>query len=139
MIKLRMRTSSIEQTQRVRLIANHNSDRIVIKHLISNNISIYAATRQGLQQRTVGTYSLGNLLVVYEINKHVYEESDLWCTQRHNGQTYLSNSTIAYYNTLNRLHTRASTAIVVQMKVSGSRIYEVSKESTNESRLRSLM
>lgn len=36
-------------------------------------IELAYRTASGRQGLTVGTYSLGNLFVVYEINKHVWE------------------------------------------------------------------
>jgi hypothetical protein len=63
-------TGGIEQTQCVGVIANHHGDRVVIKHLRKQleNLSVTASRRAFL---TVGTYSLGNLFVVYEIRRQV--------------------------------------------------------------------
>lgn len=65
----RKRTSSIEQTQCIRVITDHHSDSIVIEHLSPRVCVRLQRDRQS--SLTVGTYSLGNLLVVYDINKHV--------------------------------------------------------------------
>jgi hypothetical protein len=59
---------------------------------------------QGVEGLTVGTYSLGNLFVVYEINKHVCRtvlELEPVCYQ---SSTHLPNSTIAHDNTFDCLH-----------------------------------
>ena len=59
---------------------------------------------QEVEGLTVGTYSLGNLFVVYEIKRHVCGavlELEPVCYQ---SPTHLPNSTIAHDNTLDRLH-----------------------------------
>jgi hypothetical protein len=65
----REQTSSIKKTKSVGVVSNHNSDGIIIEYLDQN---VRPFRRRGLETLlTVGTYSLGNLLVVYDINKHV--------------------------------------------------------------------
>lgn len=65
-------TCSVEQSEGVGVVTNHNRDGIVVEHLRTVTSQTYARDSAGHQSRTVGTYSLGNLLVVYEINRHVY-------------------------------------------------------------------
>jgi len=65
-----MLTSSIEQTESIRVISDHDSDRIVIEDLEKGENERERATSE-FDRRTVGTYSLGNLFVVYDISKHV--------------------------------------------------------------------
>ena len=60
-------TGGIEQTQRIRVIPNHHRDRI--SH--SARYSRHDLDGSSQLSNTVGTYSEGNLLVVYEINKQV--------------------------------------------------------------------
>jgi hypothetical protein len=64
-------TGGIEQTQCIRIIAYHHSDRVVIKHL-RETVKIFSVkTYRWPFSLTVGTYSLGNLFVVYEIRRQV--------------------------------------------------------------------
>ena len=55
---------------------------------------------------TVGTYSLGNLFVVYDIRRQVYGAHSFNTKHERNGEnaTYFSNGTIPDYNTLDGLH-----------------------------------
>lgn len=70
-------TGCIEEAQGVGFTPNHYSYCIVVKNLsyksrslVRKSVQIIAGMyRKGL---TVGTYSEGNLLVVYEINKQVF-------------------------------------------------------------------
>ena len=60
-----MLTGRIEQTQRVRVVADHDRHSVVIEHLC-RAAQGWRALGSDRKQRalTVGTYSLGNLLVV---------------------------------------------------------------------------
>jgi predicted signal transduction protein with EAL and GGDEF domain len=69
-INERALTGGIKQTQCVRVIAYHHSDRIVIKYL-RKQLKIFSAAASRWPLLTVGTYSLGNLFVVYEIRRQV--------------------------------------------------------------------
>lgn len=58
-------------------------------------------------QRTVGTYSLGNLFVVYEIKRQVYRRPHAAIRQsedQRGPRTNLSYCTISHYYTLDCLH-----------------------------------
>jgi hypothetical protein len=56
--------------------------------------------------RTVGTYSLGNLFVVYDINKQVWPRERSLTTHGATNKeiTHFTNSPIAYHHTLDCLH-----------------------------------
>ena len=69
-INERALTGGIEQTQRVGVIAYHHGDRVVVKHL-RKELKIFSAATTRWAFLTVGTYSLGNLFVVYEIRRQV--------------------------------------------------------------------
>lgn len=73
-INERALTGGIEQTQCVGVIANHHGDRVVVKHLRKQLKNFSVATSRWAFL-TVGTYSLGNLFVVYEIRRQVWEQS----------------------------------------------------------------
>jgi hypothetical protein len=62
-------TGGIKQTQCVGVVADHYGDRVVIKHLGRRLRKKNSSPRT--EHFTVGTYSLGNLLVVYEIKRQV--------------------------------------------------------------------
>ena len=91
------RTGSIEQSERVRVVPDHDGDRIVVEHLERKTTAAYANAEGGrrpklsdrgregerrVKTRTVGTYSLGNLLVVYEIKRQVCG----WAVRERDGQ-----------------------------------------------------
>lgn len=63
-------TGGVKQAQSVWLAADHYCDRVVVKNLrrqvISKKRSFISTSL------TVGTYSDGNLLVVYDIRRHVF-------------------------------------------------------------------
>lgn len=66
---------------------------------------------QGMDcKHTVGTYSLGNLLVVYDINKQVWEKTGTdrstltAVTISTKRSTHLANRTITHYDALDCLH-----------------------------------
>ena len=63
------RTSSIKQTERVWIFPNHDCYGIVIEHLGMRRLQHRSEQRVWLL--TVGTYSLGNLFVVYDMSRHV--------------------------------------------------------------------
>jgi hypothetical protein len=69
-INERALTGGVKQTQCVGVIANHHSDRVVIKYL-RKQLKILSAATSRRSLLTVGTYSLGNLFVVYEIRRQV--------------------------------------------------------------------
>ena len=64
-------TGSIEQSQCIGVVPNHYGNGVIVKHL--ENLSYIHPKRTDVIAHTVGTYSLGNLLVVYDINKQVWE------------------------------------------------------------------
>jgi hypothetical protein len=64
------RTSGIEKSERIRVLANHDGNCVVVKDLGAAGVHI--VPEQNVFIHTVGTYSLGNLFVVYDINKQVY-------------------------------------------------------------------
>ena len=67
--------SRVEQAQRVRLTADHNGHGVVIKDLQKKNHNKDGSTSRRCNRKvasfphTVGTYSDGNLFVVYEISR----------------------------------------------------------------------
>ncbi len=67
------RTCCIKQTEGVWFTSNHDSDCIIVKYLW--NIQLKAVelhpNNNTMIQLTVGTYSDGNLLVVYEMRRQV--------------------------------------------------------------------
>jgi hypothetical protein len=66
---VRKRTSRIEKSQCIGVLANHDGDCIVVEDLKAAGVHI--VLRKNICIHTVGTYSLGNLFVVYDINKQV--------------------------------------------------------------------
>ena len=66
---MQKRTSGIKKSQCIRVIANHDGDCIVVKDLKPAGVHIVHGKNMCIH--TVGTYSLGNLFVVYDINKQV--------------------------------------------------------------------
>ena len=66
-------TGGIEQAECIGVFANHDRDGIVVKHLLNDPGFQLDPVERGATERdrTVGTYSLGNLFVVYEINRQV--------------------------------------------------------------------
>lgn len=67
-----VRTGGIEQSQCIRIFTNHDGDRVVIKDLGRGRCAYFPSKNMFIH--TVGTYSLGNLFVVYDINKQVYSQ-----------------------------------------------------------------
>lgn len=52
----------------------------------------------------MGTYSLGNLFVVYDIKRHVCAPLSVGGQGLQAERTYLSDSSVSYDNTLDGLH-----------------------------------
>jgi hypothetical protein len=75
------RTGGIKETERVWIISNHDSDGIYRSALIR-----VQATDSIQLSKTVGTYSEGNLFVVYEIKRQVLDVSS--CLYFLTGETY---------------------------------------------------
>lgn len=69
-INERALTGGVKETQCVGIVAYHHSDRVVIKYL-RKQLKNFSAAASGWSLLTVGTYSLGNLFVVYEIRRQV--------------------------------------------------------------------
>jgi hypothetical protein len=69
--ELRLLTGRIKKAQCVGVVADHHSDSVVIKHLGRQSKKGPTATAKE-KTLTVGTYSLGNLFVVYEIRRQVW-------------------------------------------------------------------
>jgi hypothetical protein len=68
-------SGSIEQTKSVGLTPNHNGDGVVVEHLNIRKFIVLIKKLSGQKtlpsELTVGTYSLGNLFVVYEMRRQV--------------------------------------------------------------------